>query len=153
METLERFLAEYPFLREFDSKHHELLVGCASNVRFDPGQFIFKEGQRSDSFYLIRHGKVSIEVFVPGRGPVSIDTVSAGEVLGISWLIEPYHRYFDARALELTRAIALDGACFRKKCEENHDLGYAVMKKFTQILSARLQATRLQIMDIYGSHA
>lgn len=153
MQTLGPLLAEHPFLKGLDPRHLQVIVGCASNVRFDAGQFIFREGEEANQFYIIRHGKVSLEVFAPGRGSITIQTVGEGEVLGWSWLFPPYHWHFDARALELTRAIAFDGKCLRTKCEEDHDLGYELVKRFAHILVERLQATRLQLLDVYGVHS
>jgi CRP-like cAMP-binding protein len=150
METLERILAEHPFLEGLKPDHIKLITGCASNVVFRAGDFVFREGEPANAFYFIRHGKVVVETFVPQIGPVAIQTREAGEVLGWSWLVPPYLWRFDARAFELTRAIALDGKCLRQKCEEDHDLGYEMMKRFTLIMSQRLEATRLQLMDIYG---
>lgn len=122
------------------------------NVRFDAGQFILREGEEANNFYIIRHGKVSLEIFTQDRGPITIQTIGEGEVLGWSWLIPPYHWHYDARALELTRAIALDGKCLRAKCEQDHDLGYELLKRFAYIITQRLEATRLQLLDIYGVH-
>lgn len=153
METLERILAEHPFFAGLDARHIQLIVGCATNVRFDAGQFIFREGEEANEFYVIRHGKVALEIFVPGRGPVTIQTLGEGEILGWSWLIPPYHWHFNARAVELTRAIALDGKCLRAKCEDDHDLGYELLKRFAHIVEQRLQATRLQLLDVYGVHS
>lgn len=153
METLERILAEHPFFAGLDARHIQLIVGCATNVRFDAGQFIFREGEEANEFYVIRHGKVALEVFVPGRGPVTIQTLGEGEILGWSWLIPPYHWHFNARAIELTRAIALDGKCLRAKCEDDHDLGYELLKRFAHIVEQRLEATRLQLLDVYGVHS
>jgi CRP-like cAMP-binding protein len=93
---------------------------------------------------------VALQVFVPQRGPITVETVAAGEVLGWSWLFPPYRWHFDAQALELVRAIAFDGQCLRNKCAEDHDLGYALMQRFAQIMLQRLQATRLQLLDVYG---
>ncbi|MFQ5795868.1 MAG: cyclic nucleotide-binding domain-containing protein [Candidatus Bipolaricaulia bacterium] len=153
METLERILAEHPFFEELDPKYLELLVGCASNVRFDAGQFIFCEGDEANQFYLIRHGRVALEISTPERGPITIQTIGEGEVLGWSWLLPPYRWHFDARTIELTRAIALDGECLRTKCEEDHDLGYELLKEFADIIMQRLQATQLQLLDLYGVHS
>ena len=153
METLEPILAEHPFLKGLESRHLQLIVGCASNVRFDAGQFIFREGEEANQFYIIRKGKVALDVHSPERGSVIIDTLGDGEVLGWSWLIPPYHWRFDAHAVELTRAIALDGKCLRNKCEEDHGLGYELLKRFAHIIEQRLQATRLQLLDVYGVHS
>lgn len=152
MHTLEPYLAEHPFLKGLEQKHLKIIVGCASNVRFDAGQFILREGEEANNFYIIRHGKVSLEIFTQDRGPITIQTIGEGEVLGWSWLIPPYHWHYDARALELTRAIALDGKCLRIKCEQDHDLGYELLKRFAYIITQRLETTRLQLLDIYGIH-
>lgn len=153
METLEPILAQHPFLKDLEPRHLQTIVGCAANVRFDAGQFIFREGEAAKHFYIIRHGKTALEIFVPGRGPVTIQTLGAGDVLGWSWLFPPYRWHFDARAIELTRAIALDGECLRGKCEADHDLGYELIKRFANVIVERLQATRLQLLDVYGEHA
>jgi CRP/FNR family transcriptional regulator, cyclic AMP receptor protein len=67
--------------------------------------------------------------------------------------LSPYQWHFGARALELTRAIAFDGACLRLKAEADHDLGYELLKRFSQTIIERLQATRLQLLDVYGIRA
>lgn len=152
MENLERILREHPFLQGLDDRHISLLAGCASNVVFKAGEYIFREGEDADSFYFVRSGKIVIESFVPQKGAILIRTRDAGEILGWSWLVPPYRWHFDARAIELTRAVALDGKCLRGKCEEDHDLGYEIMKRFALVIAERLEATRLQLMDIYGTN-
>ncbi len=149
IESIETLLLEHPFVKGMDRAHIELITGCASNVRFDPGQWIFRENEEANQFYIIRQGKVALEVYSPERGGLMIDTLGDGEVLGWSWLIPPYHWRFDAKALELTRAIALDGKCLRTKCENDHHLGYELLKRFSSIIEQRLQATRLQLLDLY----
>ena len=149
MNTLEPILAEQSFFNGLEPRYLQLITGCASNVRFAADQYIFREEEEANQFYLIRYGKVALETFAPGRGVVPIETLPAGEVLGWSWLFPPYRWHFSARALEVTRAIALDGVCLRKKCAEDHDLGYELMSRFAQTIIQRLQATRLQLLDVY----
>lgn len=153
MRTLETLLAQHPFFESLEPHYLALVAGCAANVRFNADEFLFREGEEANRFYLIRHGKVALQVLVPQRGPVTIETIEAGEVLGWSWLFPPYRWHFDAQALELTRALAFDGQCLRDKCEEDHDLGYTMMQRFAEVMSQRLQATRLQLLDVYGVHA
>jgi CRP/FNR family transcriptional regulator, cyclic AMP receptor protein len=152
METLEKILAQHPFFEGFSPEYRELLVGCASNVVLQPGTYLFREGQEASQFYLIRQGKVALEVYPPQGPSLVIQTVEEGEILGWSWLIPPYKWGFDARAVNLVRAVALDGTCLRHKCEENHDLGYEFLKRFAYIIDQRLQATRLQLLDVYAPH-
>ncbi len=153
METLEKTLAEHPFFHGLEPRYLQLAVGCASNVRFDAGEFILREGEEANHFFLIRQGRVALEVYAPNRGSIAIQTLEEGDILGWSWLIPPYQWRFDARAVELTRAIALDGKCLRAKCEEDHDLGYELLKRFAAILGRRLDATRFQLLDLYGVNA
>jgi len=148
METLEPILAAHPFFKGLAPHYLRLAVGCAANVRFKPEEFICREGEEANEFYLIRDGRVALEVPVPGRGPHIIQTLEPGDILGWSWLFPPYHWDFAARAVKLTRAIALDGKCLRTKCEEDHDLGYELLTRFSSIILQHLQATRLQLLDM-----
>jgi CRP/FNR family cyclic AMP-dependent transcriptional regulator len=150
MQSLEPILAQHAFFHGLDAEYLQLLTGCASNVRFEAGQTIFREGEPANQFFLLRSGRVSVELFAPGRGPLVVQTLGEGEMLGWSWLIEPYIWQFDARAVELTRAIALDGACLRGKCDTDPRLGYEILKRFSQVMADRLQATRIQLLDLYG---
>ena len=116
-------MAQQPFLQNLDPEHLQLLVGCASNVRYEAGQFLLREGEEANEFFIIRSGKVAIEIYSPERGPINIETLGEGDVLGWSWLVSPYLWRFDARAMDLTRALVLDGKCLRGKCESDHHLG------------------------------
>ena len=150
IQTFEKVLSEHPFFRELAEPQLDTVVGCVANTVFEPGEFVFREGEAADRFYLVREGKVAVEVFVPNKGPVTIETIEGGEVLGWSWLFAPYRARFDARALTAVRALSLDGACLRAKCEKDPVLGYELLKRFTQVVVSRLEATRMQLLDLYG---
>jgi CRP-like cAMP-binding protein len=150
VQTLDQVVAEIPFFAGMQPQHIELIAGCAKNVRFQPGETLFREGKPADAFYLVRRGSVTLETFVPARGAVKIETVEPGEIVGWSWLFPPYRWHFDARADELVRATSFDGACLRGKCEADPALGYELMSRFAQVLIDRLQATRFQLLDVYG---
>ena len=152
MEGLERIVREHPFFAGMKDEFTSLLSGCAKNVRFEAGQYLFHEGEPADQFYLLRSGRVALQISAPARS-VTIQTVGESEIVGASWLVPPYRWGMDAKALELTRAIAMDAACLRGKCEDDHALGYELMKRFMPILIQRLQASRLQILDVYGVHS
>jgi CRP-like cAMP-binding protein len=153
MKDIKSLIQEHPFFAGLDDAALELVAGCASNVHFAAGEFLFHEGDPADHFYLLRAGRVRLETSVPGRVPVMLETIQAGEVIGWSWLFPPYLWQFDAVATESVRATAFDGKCLRGKCEENHDLGYELAMRSAHIMMQRLQATRLQLLDIYGTRA
>jgi CRP/FNR family transcriptional regulator, cyclic AMP receptor protein len=152
MERIEQVLRNHPFFASFAPQNLLLVTGCAHNIRFEAGQYLFREGEPANEFFLIRQGKVALEIVSPGRAPLVFGTLGAGEIVGASWLVPPYRWKFDARAMEATRAIGINAACLRDKCEADHDLGYDMMKRFLPVMINRLQETRLQILDVYGRH-
>jgi CRP-like cAMP-binding protein len=149
IETLQPILAEHPFFRGMEEDLLQVLVGCARNVRFEKNKVIFREGEEANNFYLIRSGRVALQLFAGHRGPLVISTLEEGDILGWSWLSEPYRWKFTARVLEATRAISLDGKCLREKSEQDCHLGYELLKRFVHIIEDRLQATRLQLLNVY----
>jgi CRP/FNR family transcriptional regulator, cyclic AMP receptor protein len=150
METIETRLHDLPIFEGLQPADLELIAGCASNVRFREGEPLFREGDEANSFYVLRHGTVALETYVPARGPFTIETLDAGEVVGWSWLFPPYRWHFDAHARSLVRATRFDGACLRGKCESDPRLGYELMSRFAQVMIDRLQSTRLRLLDVYG---
>jgi CRP/FNR family transcriptional regulator, cyclic AMP receptor protein len=150
MEGLERIVLEHPFFEGIKKELGAVISGCARNVRFEAGQYLFHEGDPADEFYLIRQGVVAVEVSAPGGEPLIISTAPEGEIVGVSWLVPPYRWVHDARAVEFTRAIGVNAKCLRQKCEDDNHLGYEMMKRFVPSLLKRLQATRMQLLDVYG---
>ncbi len=150
-ENLSRIVASHALFAGLDQDFLDLVTGCAKNTRFDAGTYLSHEGDPADELYLIRHGQVSLEITAAGRGSLSFMTAGPGETIGLSWLVPPYRWTYDARATELVRAIAIDAACLRNKCESDHNLGYAVMKRLAPVLIDRLHTTRLQMLDVYSA--
>ena len=134
-----------------DEETEHIIAECASLVVFHAGKFIYREEQPADRFYLIRHGRVALEVHSPGRENIIVDTLKPGDVLGWSWVVPPYRCNFDARAVELTRLISFDAACLRGKMEGDRALGYEMYKRMLPLVAARLAAARRQLLDIYGN--
>ena len=150
MQTLDELIAAAPLFDGLSPAHLSLIAGCGVNEHFAPGAQLFREGTPADRFFLIRTGSVALELEAPGRGTLVIETLQPGEVVGWSWLFEPFRWQFDARAREPTGVVAFDGTCLRGKCEADHELGYQLMRRFAASLTERLQATRLQLLDVYG---
>ena len=150
MKTIDALIAEMPAFHGLAPAQLELIAGCATNERIGAGEYLFREGGQANAFYAIRHGALALEVHIPARDAVTLETLHDGDLLGWSWLFPPYRWEFDGRAIEDSALIAFDGACLRDKCEADHELGYELMKRFAQVIIARLQATRLRLLDVYG---
>lgn len=144
--AVENVIAGHPFLRDLKPEHLHLLADSAMRMHYDAGQLIFREGDPANRFYLIEHGSVSLESHRREEAPARIQVIGPGDVLGWSWLFPPYYWHFDARALEPTSAIFFYGTRLREKCEQDHEFGYEMMKRMTQVVIRRLQAARKQIL-------
>jgi CRP/FNR family transcriptional regulator, cyclic AMP receptor protein len=146
---LQAMLSEHAFLRGLSERNVAALTSSAKLVDYGPDHLLGREGEPADVFYLIRSGRVALEIHTPNRGAVRIQTVGAGEPVGWSWLVPPHRWQFDARAVELTQTIAIDGAALRDKCEQDHEVGFQLIKRLVSVIAGRLAATRLQLLDIY----
>jgi len=144
--AVEKVIAGHPFLTELKPAHLHLLADSAMRMRYDAGQFIFREGDPANRFYLIEQGRVSLESHRKDETPAQIQVIGPGDVLGWSWLFPPYYWHFDARVLEPTSAIFFYGTRLREKCEQDHEFGFEMMKRMTQVVIHRLQATRKQLL-------
>ncbi len=149
MEIIDTIISEHSFFAGMSPDLLHVITECASDVRFDAGSCIFKEGDEANAFYLIREGCVALEIFTPQK-VIILDTLVSGDVLGWSWLLPPFHWRFNARAKADLEAIVLDTVSLRVKCEQNHDLGYELLKRFTRIVERRLNAMRSHLLDVYA---
>jgi CRP/FNR family cyclic AMP-dependent transcriptional regulator len=150
VQTIEQLLAEVAAFSGMSEEHLALIAGCAQNEVIDDGAYLMREGDAADTFYVIRLGRVALEIFVPQRGAVTIETIDDGGLVGWSWLVPPFRVHLDARALGPVHVVAFDAACLRGKADDDPELGYDLMRRFIPVIVERLQATRVQMLDVYG---
>ena len=146
-----QLLSEHPFFAGLDEEVVALLVGCAEIAHFRAGDVLFRSGAPADRFFVVRSGRVALELTAPGRAPLVVETADAGEVVGWSWLVPPYQWFCDGLAVEETSVVALDGGCLRGKCATDPSLGFQLLSRVTHVMYARLQATRVRLLDLYGT--
>ena len=151
IDTIDTLLSTHPFFDGMRPEWLELIAGCGRNVVYRPDTLIASEGQPCNEFLAVRRGQVAIELYAPGAGACRIQTLGEGAVIGWSWIFPPYVWMFDLRAIETTHAVLFDTSCLRVKCEESPEMGYEFMRRFAGVMSERLIATRLQLLDLYGS--
>lgn len=137
----------HPFLVGMNRRRLALLTDCAMAVQFKKGQVIFRESELANRFYLIETGKVTLESGGKEGNPVVIDTIGAGDLLGWSWMFQPYVWRFTARAVEATTAIFFYGTILREYCEADHSLGYELLKRMSLVMDRRMQAARNKMLD------
>ena len=146
--SLEKDVAAHPFLLGLSEDQIRLLADCALRTHFERDQVIFREGEAANRFYLIETGQVVLESAGNGEKPVTIDTIGAGDLLGWSWLFPPYVWHFQARAVEPTEAIFFYGTVLREYCEKDPALGFELLKRMSEVMTRRLQATRGRLLKV-----
>lgn len=151
METLEQLIGAHSFFRDLKPEYIQLLKGCATGAHFNAGSYVRREDEEASEFFLIVKGAVALEVYSPVKGAITVLTVGPGDIMGWSWLIAPYRSHFDARAVEPTYAIRLDGTCLRKKFAADPELELTLYKRFVPIMLERMDALTMQLLDIYSA--
>jgi CRP-like cAMP-binding protein len=146
MKTNVAVIAAQPFWRGMNARQLGLLAENSMLAEFKAGERILTEGSVANRFYLILEGRVELESPRLDGEAVHIQTLGAGEVVGWSWLFPPYFWHFDARAVTPTKAMFFYGTRLRELCEDDHDLGYELMKRVSEIVIQRLQATRDELV-------
>jgi CRP/FNR family transcriptional regulator, cyclic AMP receptor protein len=144
-------LAAHPFLAGLAPPHLDRLSHFATRAPLHPDTRVFSEGGRANGFWLLRDGYVNIDMQVPGRGTVIVDTLGPGSVLGWSWLFPPYRWHFGAVTDGPVLTLAVSGADIRAACEVNPSFGYEISQRFLRVVVERMQATRMRLIDLDGA--
>lgn len=144
---LEVYLSAQAFFSGLRPEFIEFLVHCARERPIEPGQTLFRQGERARHFYLIQNGGILVEIPAITGPTLTIQSLGADQILGWSWLIPPYQWNFQARAEAATALLEFDGDPVLARCEAEPEFGYALLKRFASLMSERLAAARQKIMD------
>ncbi len=148
--AIQKTLADNPFFSQLDDDAVAFLVDHAKERKLGQGEVIFRHGEHADKFYLVRTGRITVEIPAVYGPSLEIQNLGAGEVLGWSWLIDPYKWDFQARVVEDADLLEFDGAAVLENCEKNHNFGYEILKQFTELMSERLTGARQRMMDSFS---
>jgi CRP-like cAMP-binding protein len=151
MNALAKLLSTHPVFKDLKPEYITFLSESACEHTFKAGKVIFKTGEPAEEFYLIKEGKVALEVYSPPKGSLNILTLNSNSVLGWSWLYPPYTWHFEARAISDTTTFTFDAIKVRTECRRDFEFGYMFTNCFGQIMMRRLVATRLQLLDVFGT--
>lgn len=150
MNDIRAALATHRFLHGVVPRVVDALVPMAAPVEYSAGSWIARAGGDADRFLLVTSGRAGVEITAAGRAPLVVATVHPGEVIGWSWFTEPHVWHFDVVALDDVHAVSLDAAELRTACAVHHELGYEIATRLLRVVSSRLEATRHQLVDVYG---
>jgi CRP-like cAMP-binding protein len=149
--TTDEALRQHGFLAGISPGTLALLSQRARIVHFDPGALLLREGEDASTLFLITRGRVAIEIHAPPRGPIVIDTVEPGHVVGLSWIAAPSRWQFDARALDTVEAVAIDTQHLKEDLAVHLEAAAELHQRLSAVLLTRLQATRIRLLDLYAN--
>ena len=150
LRPIDTIIARHEFFKEFRPEHLEILQACAQEARYNRDQYLTRQGQGAERFFLIRKGLVRVELLGDDGKPIPIQTVGPDEIVGWSWMVPPYRWNFDVRAQETTIAIVFDGSALRKNCEKDFELGFRILQRVNTALHQRLAAMRGQLLELHS---
>ncbi len=140
---------QHPFVEGLTPEHCATLAGLARRVRYEAGEILFREGDEKHEFFLILSGRVALEMIVQAQ-ELRINTLEGGDELGWSAVIMGGGKRFQARAIEPVDVLAFDGYALLETCRHDTGFGYKIMHRLLGVVSERLQAARLQVLDMYS---
>jgi CRP-like cAMP-binding protein len=144
-------LADHAFLRGMPAADVARLARAAVAVSMPAGHRLFDEGAPAEKCWLLTAGQVALDLHMPGRANLIVETLGPGDVLGFSWLSPPHQWQFGAEVVESAEAFELDGATVRTLCDSHPELGYELVLRFLAAAVQRLQATRIRLLDLYAA--
>lgn len=142
-------LEAHPFVADFKPEHRARLAALAKQVRFEPNQVIFHEGDDYSVLYLLVEGMVALELEVPDH-VLRVQTLYGGDVFDWSAVLLHAAKHFQARALDPVTALAIEGEELLASFRIDPEFGLAFMLRLMAVVSERLRATRVQLLDMYS---
>lgn len=152
MQNFRSALERHPFLRDMPPVFLKKIEDLASCKQFETGEFLFRQGQQATGFYLVLRGQVDLELFSASGGPVVLQRMREGEVIGWSWFVAPFLWRFDARAVEPTTVALLDAVQLEKDMRANHSLGYELLRRLVTVIAERLESARSELVERYAAY-
>ena len=152
MDAISRELQKISWFRELKPEHLQKVVAMSHLRKVAAGEILFREGDSEDYLYIVVDGRIALNIFVPHRGKIRISTAEPLDVFGWSSVTPSVRqRTAGAAAVMESLVIAVDAEKLRQACEEDHDLGYIVMRRLANIVASRLLVTRLQLLDMFAN--
>ncbi|MEO7934027.1 MAG: cyclic nucleotide-binding domain-containing protein [Chthoniobacterales bacterium] len=153
MQILNEIICNHPFFEGFDERYLSMLCEAATLIRFEADQLLFQEHKPATHFYLVHQGRVALETTTVGSETIIVQTISAGDALGWSWMFPPYRWRFSARAVNVTEVIAVSASFLRSMGKLHPEFGYELTLRVAGIMGQRLRAARLQLVNFQAKNA
>ena len=144
-------LRDLPVFAGLDDEQLAKVASICRRVDVDTGGELLKQGEPAEDLRVVLDGKFSLCLELGGGREECLLTLTRGEVIGWSAVLDQSTWLASATALKPSTVLDLPGRAVRELCEQDHDIGYHLMRNLFTAVTARLHDTRLQLLDMYGA--
>lgn len=126
------------------------LAELCRECSYDRGELSVKQGEGQDTIHIISKGRMGVETQLPSaprdNNKIVVEAMGSGEVYPWAALMKKTASA-TVRAMEPTKELQVNVTALMDLCEEDHHIGYVVMKNLASIISSRLTRHRLALLS------
>ncbi|RLE14497.1 MAG: Crp/Fnr family transcriptional regulator [Actinobacteria bacterium] len=137
-------------LARLDEEEFAFFESLSTELVLEPDEVLFRENDQARRFFIIAEGILALEVERPAKPATTVQTLSDGALVGLSWRLTPHRWMWTARAVTGLRLAVMDATFVRDECERNADLDRLMWEIVAREASQRLHYARIQLLDLYG---
>ena len=147
--ALDRLIRTHRFTEGLSDSQIAVLAVLSSEVRFDEGTLILRNGELSEYLYLLLAGSVAIELG-RARFTVCVQALGPGEAFGWSALLDHQDTFFQVRAREPVLALRIKGSELAALCRTDGKLGTELLLRTLRLAVGRVKATEERFAEMCG---
>ena len=165
----ENILAGFKFFSEVAPQAIEMIADKSAVLEFAPDDVIFKFDEPAEHLYGLLEGEVDLSIvftdkvlkteieyeesiqasIVDEERSIVIDTVSPNQIFGWASLVGPARRTVSAGCTENCRVAAIAAADLKDMFDQDHHLGFVIMKKLSDIIAKRLKVRTDKLIETW----
>lgn len=142
-------LQSIPWLMDLTQDQLKKLEKISGFRYVEDGEILYKEGEKENVFYIVSEGSLGIEIHVPGYGQVLLYNAEPLDLVGWDSMTPvARHRITTIKALKKSNLIYIDGSALIELCDEDHELGYVIMRRLSNVVATQMLTMRLKLIDL-----
>lgn len=144
-----KYLKSIPWLLELSPRQVERLTELATYQEIAAETVLFEEGSPERYLYLLLAGEMCMDMHIPSRGNLCVYTAEPLDIIGWSALTPVVRgRTVSARAIQPCSLLAFESKALFDLCEKDHDIGFFIMRRLSNVAASYLLTTRLTLFDL-----
>lgn len=144
-------LKGHPFFQGLEDKYFSDLEECSTRADYPKEIYLLRTQMPANDFFVLLEGQVKLLNHVPGGRVAALETITAPSIVGWSWLVPPFQWHFDVKTMTPVSTLRIHAPQILAKMSQDKTLAADLYQRFMELVVERLQAARMQSMDIYAN--